>query len=60
MLLSVAPEEMKVTDVILLSGKPTPTPAWEIDFSVADLYGLKKIIKHLDRSSLVYEFDFEQ
>ena len=60
MLLSVAPEEMKVTDVLLLSGKPTPTPAWEIDFSVANLYGLKKIIKHLDRSSLVYEFDFEQ
>jgi GTP pyrophosphokinase len=60
MLLSVAPEEMKVTDVLRLSGKPTPTPAWEIDFSVANLYGLKKIIKHLDRSSLVYEFDFEQ
>ncbi|MEA2114588.1 MAG: HD domain-containing protein [Thermodesulfobacteriota bacterium] len=60
MLLSVAPEEMKVTDVQRLSGKPTPTPAWEIDFSVANLYGLKKIIKHLDRSSLVYEFDFEQ
>lgn len=59
MLLSVAPEEMKVTDVLLLSGKPTPTPAWEIDFSVANLHGLKKIIKHLDRSSLVYEFDFE-
>ena len=60
MLLSVAPEEMKVTDVLLLSGKPTPTPAWEIDFSVANLHGLKKIIKHLDRSSLIYEFDFEQ
>ena len=60
MLLSVAPEEMKVTDVLRLSGKPTPTPAWEIDFSVANLHGLKKIIKHLDRSSLVYEFDFEQ
>ena len=60
MLLSVAPEEMKVTDVLRLSGKPTTTPAWEINFTVANLHGLKKIIKHLDRSSLVYEFDFEQ
>jgi GTP pyrophosphokinase len=60
MLLSVAPEEMKVSDVLRLSEKPITNPAWEINFSVANLRGLKKIIKHLDRSSLLYEFDFEQ
>ena len=59
MLLSVAPEEMKITDVVRLSEKPTTTPAWEVNFTVANLHGLKKIIKHLDRSSCVYEFDFE-
>ncbi len=59
MLLSVAPEEMKISDILCLSGKPTRTPAWEINFSVANLHGLKKIIKHFDRSSLAYEFDFE-
>jgi len=60
MLFSVAPEEMKVSDIVRLSEKPTPTPAWEINFTVANLHGLKKIIKHLDRSSLVYEYAFEQ
>ncbi len=59
MLLSVAPEEMKITDVLRLSEKPTTTPAWEINFTVANLQGLKKIVKYLDRSSLVYEFYFE-
>jgi len=58
MLLSVAPEEMQVTDILRLSKKNTTTPAWEINFTVANLHGLKKIVKHLDRSSLVYEFDF--
>jgi GTP pyrophosphokinase len=60
MLLSVAPEEMKVSDIVRLSEKPTPTPAWEVNFKVANLHGLKKIIKHLDRSSFVYEYEFEQ
>ena len=59
MLLSVAPEEMIVTDVLRLSEKATATPAWEVTFTVANLHGLKKIFKHLDRSSLIYEFDFE-
>jgi len=59
MLLSVAPEEMKITDVLRLSEKPTTTLAWEVNFTVANLHSLKKIIKHLDRSSLVYEFGFE-
>ena len=60
MLLSVAPEEMKVGEIISLSGRPVSEPAWEINFTVADLYGLKKILKHFDRSSLPYEFDLEQ
>ncbi len=59
MLLSVAPEEMKVADVLRLSERSTPTPAWEVNFNVANLHGLKKIMKHLNRSSLVYEFDFD-
>lgn len=59
MLLSVAPEEMNIIEVLRLSEKPTTTLAWEVNFTVADLHSLKKIIKHLDRSSLVYEFEFE-
>jgi len=59
MLLSVAPEEMKIKDVFRLTTKASVTQAWEIQFQVANLYGLKKIIKHFNRSSLHYVCDFE-
>lgn len=59
MLLSVAPEKMIINEVFRLSKKPGVTQAWEVNFSVANLYDLKKIIKHLDRSSLNYVYDFE-
>jgi len=55
MLLSVAPEEMKILDVSKLTQKPTKTPAWEINFSVTTLYGLKQVFKYLSRSHLSFE-----
>ena len=60
LLLSVAPEEMKITEIISLGKRNTATPAWEISFTASDLYDLRKILKHFDRSSLPYEFDLEQ
>lgn len=60
MLLSVAPSELRVTDIIALSDRPNTTPAWEVNFTVPDLYALKKIFKHMDRSELAYEFGLEQ
>jgi GTP pyrophosphokinase len=59
MVLGVAPEEMRLLDITLLSKTPTPSPAWEIRFQVPTLYVLRKVLRHLDKSSLVYEFDFE-
>ncbi len=60
MLLSVAPEEMRMGELIPLSPGAGAAKAWEINFTVADLYGLKKIIKHFERSNLRYEFILEQ
>jgi len=60
MLLSVAPSEMKIIDIIALTDRPNTTPAWEVNFTVPNLYALKKIFKHLDRSELPYEFVLEQ
>jgi GTP pyrophosphokinase len=60
MLLSVAPSELRVTEIIALTDRPNTTPAWEVNFTVPDLYALKKIFKHLDRSELTYEFALEQ
>ena len=60
MLLSVAPSELRVTEIIALTHRPNTTPAWEVNFTVHDLHALKKIFKHLDRSELAYEFVLEQ
>ena len=60
LLLSVAPSELQVTEVIALTYRPNTTPAWEVNFTIADLYALKKVFKHLDRSELKYEFILEQ
>jgi GTP diphosphokinase / guanosine-3',5'-bis(diphosphate) 3'-diphosphatase len=59
MLLGVAPEEMRLVDITLLSKIPTPNPAWEVRFQVPTLYVLRKVLRHFDKSALVYEFDFE-
>ncbi|MGW8161301.1 MAG: TGS domain-containing protein, partial [Desulfobulbales bacterium] len=60
MLLSVAPGEMKIIDIIALTHRPNTTPAWEVNFTAPHLHALKKIFKHLDRSELPYEFVLEQ
>jgi GTP pyrophosphokinase len=60
MLLSVAPEEMKVSDIVFLGKGGALVGDWEINFQVANLYGLKKIDRHFSRSGLIYEFELEQ
>ncbi len=59
MMLSVAPDEMKILDLMILSKTPTPNPAWEVTFQVPTLYVLKKVLRHLEKSSLPYEYDFD-
>jgi GTP pyrophosphokinase len=60
MLLSVAPEEMKILEIISLNKPTSVSLAWEITFTAINLYDLKKILKHFDRSSLPVEFVLEQ
>jgi GTP pyrophosphokinase len=60
MMLAVAPDKMKVFDIIMLSQIGAKKPAWEINFEVTDLQGLKSIIGHFDKSGLPYEFMVEQ
>ena len=59
MLLSVAPEEMKVVDIVFLGKGATPMGDWEVNFQVVNLYGLKKVERHFARSGLLYEFELE-
>jgi hypothetical protein len=60
MLLAVAPEKMKIADIITLSQIDAKKPAWEIDFEVVNLQGLKSILAHFNKSGLPYEFVIEQ
>jgi GTP pyrophosphokinase len=60
MLLSVAPEEMKVVDIVFLGKGALMVGDWEINFQVTNLYGLKKINRHFSRSGLSYEFELDQ
>ena len=59
MMLGVAPDEMKILDLMILSKTPTPTPAWEVTFQVRTLYVLRKVLRHLEKSGLPYEYDFD-
>ncbi|XCN73464.1 MAG: HD domain-containing protein [Candidatus Electrothrix aestuarii] len=59
-LISLAPESLHVTGVLRTGKKTTAVPSWEVRFIVDNLQGLKRIIRHLDRSDLRYSFDFEQ
>ena len=60
MILAVAPDKMKVADILVLSKIDVRKPAWEINFEVADLHGLKSILAHFNKSGLPYEFVIEQ
>ncbi len=60
MLLSVAPMEMKITEVIALASRPSTTAGWEVDFTVESLWGLRSILHHFDKIKIPYEFVFEQ
>jgi len=59
MLLSVAPEEMKVEDIIYLGRGASRVGDWEIHFTVANLYGLKKINRHFSKSAVRFDFDMD-
>ena len=59
LLLSVAPEEMKMIDIVYLGKGATLIGDWEVNFQVANLYGLKKVDRHFARSGLRYEFELE-
>ncbi len=59
MMLSVAPEEMRIVDIERLSNLPARTSAWQIHFTVETLLGLKHILQHLAKTGLDYEFVLE-
>lgn len=60
MMLGVAPEEMKISEIELLSSRPSRTSAWQVNFQVDTLHGLKNILGHLAKTGMAFEFGLEQ
>jgi GTP pyrophosphokinase len=60
MMVGVAPEEMRVQDVIALSALPDGKMAWEINFTVSTLADLKKTLAHFKKAGVIIEFVLEQ
>lgn len=60
MLLSVAPVEMKIIDVISLAKRAASTTAWEVNFQVDNLLELKHVLQHFTKTKVEYEFVLEQ
>jgi len=58
-LVATSPEEVEIQKIALLSSYSSQYPAWELHFKVPNLYLLQKLIKHLDKSELPYEFELE-
>jgi guanosine-3',5'-bis(diphosphate) 3'-pyrophosphohydrolase len=55
-IIGTAPVQMKMNGLTVLSNHPSEQQAWELSFSVLDLYGLQKVLRHFDRSDADYEF----
>lgn len=60
MMLGVAPLEMKIQDIILLSSLADGRSVWQIDFEVGTLQALKNVLSHFDKTGLDYEMVLEQ
>jgi len=59
MLLSVAPDDMRITDIERLSPLADRTSSWQIHFTVETLQNLKHVLTHFTKSGLNYEFVLE-
>jgi len=60
MMLGVAPQEMMIQDITLLSSLPDGTSAWQINFEIDTLQALKNVLGHFDKTGLEYEIVLEQ
>ncbi len=51
-----APDEMEMHSLEILSAYSSLNPAWQLSFSVPNLYAMQIVLRHFDKSNIVYEF----
>ena len=59
MIMAVAPSDMIINELTMLSPIPTKAPAWQITFDVANLAVLRSVLQHFEKSGIVFEFDID-
>jgi guanosine-3',5'-bis(diphosphate) 3'-pyrophosphohydrolase len=59
MITGVAPVDMVISELSVLSSTPTQTPAWLLNFNVANLALLQQVLKHFEKSGIRFEFEFD-
>ncbi len=59
MILGVAPDKMKIQEIIALSTLPNGKTAWQINFIVDTLHDLKSVLAHFNKASIEYDFELE-
>jgi len=59
MIAGVAPAEMIISELSVLSSAPTKTPAWLMVFSVSNLAVLQNVLTHFEKSGISFEFEFD-
>ncbi len=59
MITGVAPTEMVISELSVLSATPTKTPAWQLVFTVSNLAVLQDVLKHFEKSGIQFEFEFD-
>jgi len=57
--IAAAPEKMEMESLQILSSYSQLQPAWELTFSVSNLYLLQKVIRHFERLNIPFEFDLD-
>ncbi len=59
MITGVAPTEMNISELAVVSATPTKTPAWELIFEVPNLALLQNVLTHFEKSGIDFEFEFD-
>jgi len=59
MMLGVAPDEMRISEIIRLTHRNAPKSAWEVKFKIDTLQGLRNVLNHFKKSGIGYDFDLE-
>jgi len=54
--MALAPEEMEMQGIEILSSYSQQEPAWEVTIKVSNLHILQKAIRHFEKSAIPFEF----